>query len=102
MENRGDTGIHLVIATGIWWKIITTDEIMITTPSIKPRIDEIEDRIVQLKTPQETQNRNNEEQSLTIYTPTSTDLVLHDPERFHFLSPKSNLRKFESEVLKRQ
>lgn len=85
-------------------KIIMTDaqKIMITTPSIKPRIDEIEDRIVQLKTPQETQNRNYEEQSLTIYTPTSTDLVIHDPERFHFLSPKSNLRKFESEVLKRQ
>ena len=40
--------------------------------------------------------------AITVYTPSSTDLVIHDPERFHFLSPKSNIRKFESEVLKRQ
>lgn len=40
--------------------------------------------------------------AITVYTPSSTDLVIHDPERFHFLSPKSNIRQFESEVLKRQ
>ncbi len=40
--------------------------------------------------------------AMTVYVPTSTDVVIHDPERFHFLSPKSNIRQFESEVLKRQ
>jgi hypothetical protein len=54
-----------------------------------------------LTTPNETEE-NNHDGAMTVYTPTSTDLVIHDPERFHFLSPKSNIRQFESEVLKRQ
>lgn len=40
--------------------------------------------------------------AMTVYIPTSTDVVIHDPERFHFLSPKSNIRRFEADVLKRQ
>lgn len=40
--------------------------------------------------------------AMTVYVPTSTDVVIHDPERFHFLSPKSNIRQFESDVLRRQ
>mmetsp|Transcript_23553 Transcript_23553/g.34928 ORF Transcript_23553/g.34928 Transcript_23553/m.34928 type:complete len:187 (+) Transcript_23553:181-741(+) len=50
----------------------------------------------------ETDENNHHDGAITVYTPSSTDLVIHDPERFHFLSPKSNIRKFESEVLKRQ
>ena len=40
--------------------------------------------------------------AITVYTPASTDIVIHDPERFHFLSPKSNIRRFEQDILKRQ
>jgi len=47
-------------------------------------------------------DENHHDGAITVYTPSSTDLVIHDPERFHFLSPKSNIRQFESEVLKRQ
>lgn len=55
-----------------------------------------------LATPNEAKGKNDHGGAMTVYTPSSTDLVIHDPERFHFLSPKSNIRRFESEVLKRQ
>jgi len=56
----------------------------------------------QLVLANETDENNHHDGAITVYTPSSKDLVIHDPERFHFLSPKSNIRKFESEVLKRQ
>lgn len=59
---------------------------MFCTPSSNKRTDETEGRI-KVSTPK-------------TYTPTTTDLVIHNPERFHFLSP--DFRNFESEVLKRQ
>lgn len=40
--------------------------------------------------------------AMTVYVPTATEMTIHDPNRFHFLSPKSNIRHFESQVLKRQ
>mmetsp|Transcript_9113 Transcript_9113/g.13109 ORF Transcript_9113/g.13109 Transcript_9113/m.13109 type:complete len:309 (+) Transcript_9113:96-1022(+) len=49
-----------------------------------------------------TDEKNHHDGAMTVYIPTSTDVVIHDPERFHFLSPKSNIRRFEADVLKRQ
>ena len=51
---------------------------------------------------QTTDEKIHHDGAVTAYIPTSTDVVIHDPERFHFLSPKSNIRRFETDVLKRQ
>lgn len=97
------TNSYSVLSCVVKYSYVSWQTIRILIVHTSPhKMTDVQQQIV-LASPNETEKNNkNRDGAMTVYIPTSTDLVIHDPERFHFLSTKSNIRIFESEVLKKQ